>query len=64
MNFCKKCGEMQWKKTIFTAYLLHIFVVNAVNRGELFIFTALSVFLQKRIVCTRVRTSDLMHALN
>ena len=47
-----KCGE---KKIIFTAYFLHLFAVNAVNRGELFIFTAFSVFLQKRIVPSRVR---------
>ena len=37
-----KCGEKN-----FTAYFLHLFAVNAVNRGELFIFTAFSVFLQK-----------------
>ena len=52
VNFCKKCGEMRWKKIIFTPYFLHLFTVNAVNRGELFIFTAISVFLQKRIVHT------------
>ena len=44
VNYRKKCGE---KKIIFTAYFLQIFAVNAVNRGELFIFTAFSVFLQK-----------------
>ena len=43
VNFCKKCGE---KKIIFTAYFLHLFAVNVVNRGELFIFTAFSIFLQ------------------
>ena len=32
-----KCGE---KNIIFTAYFLHLFAVNAVNRRELFIFTA------------------------
>ena len=31
------------KKKIFTAYFLHLFAVNAVNRGELFLFTAFSV---------------------
>ena len=35
-----KCGE---KKIIFTAYFVHLFAVNAVNRGELFFFTAFSV---------------------
>ena len=37
---------MRWnavKKIIFTAYFLHLFAVNAVNRGELFFFTAFSV---------------------
>ena len=62
VNFRKKSGEMRWKKIIFTAYFLHLFAVNAVNRGELFFFTAFSVFLQKRVVPTRVRTSDLLHA--
>ena len=56
-----KCGE---KKIIFTAYFLHLFAVNAVNRGELFFFTAFSVFLQKRIVPTRVRSSDLLHVFS
>ena len=46
VNFRKKCGEMRWKKIIFTAYFLHLFAVNAVNRGELFIFTTFSIFLQ------------------
>ena len=55
-----KCGE---KNIIFTAYFLHLFAVNAVNRGELFIFTASSVFLQKRII-PRVRTYDLLHAIH
>ena len=58
---------MQWsavKKIVFTAYFLHLFAVNAVNRGELFIFTAFSVFLQKRIVPKRVRTCDLQDALH
>ena len=50
VNFRKKCG----KKIIFTAYVLQLFAANAVNRGELFIFTAFSVFLQKRIFTTRV----------
>ena len=31
------------KIVIFTAYFLHLFAVNAVNRGELFFFTGLSV---------------------
>ena len=35
-----KCGE---KKIIFTAFFLHLFAVNAVNRDELFFFTAFSV---------------------
>ena len=56
-----KCGE---KKIIFTTYFLYIFAVNAVNRGELFIFTAFSFFLRKRIVPTRVGTSDLPNAFN
>ena len=43
VNFRKKCGEMRRKKTNFTAYFLHLFAVNAVNRGELFFFTAFSV---------------------
>ena len=64
VNFRKKCVEMRWKKIIFTAYFLHLFAVNAVNRGELFIFTAFSVFLQKRILLTRVWTSDLLHAFH
>ena len=64
VNFRKKRGEMRWKKIIFTAYFLHLFAVNAVNRGELFFFTAFSVFLQKRIVPTRVRSSDLLHAFS
>ena len=58
VNFLKKCGYSHEKKIISTAYFLHLFAVNAVNRGELFIFTAFSVFLQKRIVPTRVRSSD------
>ena len=53
--------EMRWNKIIFTTYFLHFF---AVNRGELFIFTAFSVFLQKRCFLTRVRTSYLLHAFN
>ena len=61
VNFRKKCGG---KKLIFTAYFLHLFAVNAVNRGELFIFTALSVFSGKRTVSTGFRTSDLLHAFN
>ena len=64
VNFRKKCGEMRWKKIIFTAYFLHLFAVNAVNSGELFIFTAFSVFLQKTFVRTGVRTSDLLHVLH
>ena len=64
VNFRKKCGEMRWKKIIFTAYFLHLFAVNAVNRGELFIFTAFSVFLQKRSFPRRVRTYDLLHAFH
>ena len=64
VNFRKKCGEMRRKKIIFTAYFLHLFAVNAVNRGELFIFTLFSILLQKRSVPTRVRTSDLLHAFN
>ena len=40
-----ECGE---KKIIFTAYFLHAFAVNRVNRDELILFTAFSVFLQKR----------------
>ena len=43
VNFRKKCGEMWWKKIIFTAFFVHLFAVNAVNRGELFFFTAFSV---------------------
>ena len=31
VNFRKKCVEMRWKVIIFTAYLLHLFPVNAVN---------------------------------
>ena len=48
VNIRKKCGEMWWNKIIFTAYFLHLFAVNAVNRGELFFFKAFSVFLQKK----------------
>ena len=40
VNFRKKWGEMRWKKLNFTAYFLHLFAVNAVNCGELFIFPA------------------------
>ena len=40
---------MRWnavkKKIIFTAYFWHLFAVNAVNRGELFFFTAFLVAL-------------------
>ena len=52
VKFRENCGEMQWKKIIFIAYSLHLFAVNGVNLGELFIFTAFSVFLQKRILPT------------
>ena len=48
VNFCKEYGEMRWKKLIFTGYFLHLFAVNAVNRGESFIltaFTAITAFL-------------------
>ena len=51
---------MRWnavkKKIIFTAFFLHLFAVNAVNRGELFIFTAFSVFLQKKLQYTGFET--------
>ena len=45
---------MRWNavKIIFAAYFLHLFAVNPVNCVELFIFTAFSVFLLKRI-CLR-----------
>ena len=56
MRSAVKCGE---KKTIFTAYFLHLFAVYAVNSGELFIFTAFLVFLQKRNFSRRVRASNL-----
>ena len=46
VNFCQKCGEKRWKN--FIAYFLHLFAANAVNRGELFIFTAFSVLFKKR----------------
>ena len=46
MNFCQKCGERRWKK--FIAYFLQFFAANAVNRGELFIFTAFSILLKKK----------------
>ena len=58
--------EMRWyakKKIISTAYILHIFAANAVNRGEVFIFTAFSVFQQKRSFFTRLRTSYLLHSV-
>ena len=45
VNFCKKCDE----KKVFTAYFVHLFAVNAVNRGELFIFIAFSVFIKKKL---------------
>ena len=54
-----KCSE----KIIFTAYFLHLFAVNAINRSELFIFTAFSVSLQKNFF-SRVRTCYLLHAFN
>ena len=34
VNFCKECGELR-KKKIFTAYYLHLFALNAVNRCEI-----------------------------
>ena len=40
VNFRKCVGD---EKKIFTVYFLHLFAVNAVNRGELFFFTAFSV---------------------
>ena len=46
VNFCKKCGEMQWKK---------FFAVTAVNDGELFIFTAFNRILTKK----KLRDMDL-----
>ena len=46
VNFCQKCGENGWKK--FNAYFLHHFAANEVNRGELFIFRALSVLFKKK----------------
>ena len=36
VNFCQKSGEMRSKEITFTAYFLHLFAVNAVNRRELF----------------------------
>ena len=49
-------GEMRWKN--FTSCFLHLFVVNAVNRGELFIFTTFSAFPKKSFF-TRVWTITL-----
>ena len=43
-GFAVKCCE---KKIIFNAYFLRLFAMNAVSRGELFIFTPFSVFLKK-----------------
>ena len=42
---------MRWKAVKkFIAYFLHFFAANAVNRGELFIFTAFSVLLKKTLL--------------
>ena len=46
VTFHMKFGEMRWKQLIFSAYFLHFFAVNAVNRGELF-FSPCSKFSYK-----------------
>ena len=53
--------EMRWKKIMFTAYFLHLFVVNTLNRCELFIFTAFyGILTKKRNFRTRFRASYLL----
>ena len=47
VKFRKKCGEMRWKKTSTSIFYIFCGECDESNCGELFIFIAFSVFLQK-----------------
>ena len=58
-------SEMRWKGwKNFLVYFLQLFAANAVNRGELFIFTAFSVLFKKNTSWQVVRISYLPDVFN